>query len=247
MLVTARYSLLAFLLLFILPLSAHALVQWEKVDFTRSWSTANWSSTGTIPLAKDHPDAMVRVYAARVGRWRGIFAVHSWLVLKEAGAASYERFDKVGWGSPIRRNGYPPDGRWYGNEPEVVLELTGEQAERVIPQLREAIEAYPYSRAGDYRVWPGPNSNSFIAFVIGRVPELGTTLPPTAIGKDFPVEGGWFGLSPSGTGVRVNFDGYAGLTIAWVEGIELNILGAIAGIDVRSPGIKLPGFGRIGL
>lgn len=247
MLRALRLSLLGFLLLFALPLGAHALVQWHEVDWTRSWSAADWSSTGTLPAANAHPDAMVRVYAARVGRWRGIFAVHSWIVFKEDGARAYERYDKVGWGRPIRHNGYAPDGRWYGNDPEIVFEATGAQAEALIPKLRAAIDSYPYGRAGDYHVWPGPNSNSFTAYVLAQVPEMAVALPPTAIGKDFPVDGDWIGLAPSRTGLRVTLDGYAGLTLAWVEGVEINILGAIAGLDIRRPGIKLPGFGRIGI
>lgn len=247
MLTALRLTLILFVLLFLLPLGAHALVQWQTADWSRSWGTADWSSTGTLPAADAHPQAMVRIYAARVGRWRGIFAVHSWLVFKGPGAGAYERYDKVGWGRPIRHNGYAPDGRWYGNDPEIVFEATGTEAERLIPKLRAAIASYPFGDAGDYTVWPGPNSNSFIAHVIGQVPELAVTLPPTAIGKDYPVDGGWVGLAPSRTGVRVSLDGYLGLTIAWVEGIEFNLLGAVAGLDLRRPGIKLPGFGRIGI
>ena len=247
MLRTARFTLLSFALLFALPLGAHALVQWHEVDWTRSWSNADWSSTGTLPPAAAHPEAMVRIYAARVGRWRGIFAVHSWIVFKEPNAGAYERYDKVGWGRPIRHNGYAPDGRWYGNDPEVVFEATGTEAEHLIPKLREAVESYPYALAGDYHVWPGPNSNTFTAYVVSRVPEMAVALPPTAIGKDFPIDGDWVGLAPSRTGFRVSLDGYAGLTLAWVEGVEINILGAIAGLDIRRPGIKLPGFGRIGI
>jgi len=247
MLTLLRISVFGFLLLFILPLGAHALVHWEQNDWSKSWRGADWSSSGSLPLASQHPEAMVRIYAARVGRWRGIFAVHSWIVLKEADARSFERYDKVGWGPPIRHNGYIPDGRWFGNEPEIVFTASGAEAEKLIPKLRAAIDDYPYDHAGDYRVWPGPNSNTFVASVIGKVPEMGVSLPATAIGKDFPVENGWFGLTPSRTGVRATLDGYAGLTVAWVEGIELNILGAVAGIDIQHPGIKLPGFGRIGI
>jgi hypothetical protein len=79
------------------------------------------------------------------------------------------------------------------------------------------------------------------------VPELKTTLPPTAIGKDYPYDGGWYGWTPSGTGVRLTLDGYFGLTLGWVEGLELNILGAVLGLDLRRPAIKLPGLGRIGV
>ena len=32
------------------------------------------------------PDAIIHVYAARVGRWRGIFAHHTWVVIKDKGA-----------------------------------------------------------------------------------------------------------------------------------------------------------------
>ncbi|MCJ2091747.1 DUF3750 domain-containing protein, partial [Methylobacterium sp. J-072] len=34
---------------------------------------------------------------------------------------------------------------------------------------------------------------------------------------------------------------------AWVEGLELNLLGGVAGIDLRRPGIKLPAIGRVGI
>lgn len=243
----ARLSLLGFMLLFALPLGAHALVKWRTADWTQSWSSADWSSTGTLPPPSAQRGAMVRIYAARVGRWRGIFAVHSWIVVKEEGASSYERFDKVGWGRPIRRDAYPPDGRWYGNDPTIVFAADGEEARALIPKIRQAVEEYPYGHAGDYRVWPGPNSNTFVASVVAAVPEMGASLPPTAIGKDFPMNGSWLALAPSRTGFRLSLGGYGGFTLAWVEGIEFNILGAVAGLDLRRPGIKLPGFGRVGI
>jgi hypothetical protein len=195
MLRAARLSVLGFMLLFALPLGANALMQWRTADWTQSWSAADWSSTGTLPPPAAHRPAMVRIYAARVGRWRGIFAVHSWIVVKEEGAPSYERFDKVGWGRPIRRNAYPPDGRWYGNEPSVVFAADGEEARALIPRIRRAVDDYPYGHAGDYRVWPGPNSNTFVAAVLAAMPETGASLPPTAIGKDYPAGGSWFGLA----------------------------------------------------
>jgi hypothetical protein len=41
--------------------------------------------------------------------------------------------------------------------------------------------------------------------------------------------------------------GYAGLTLGWREGIELNILGGVIGVDLRRPALKLPGLGRLGM
>ncbi len=78
------------------------------------------------------------------------------------------------------------------------------------------------------------------------MPELQATLPPTAIGKDFPYNGDVFGWTASGTGVRVTLGGYLGLALGWVEGIEVNFLGAVFGLDLRRPAVKLPGLGRLG-
>ena len=47
--------------------------------------------------------------------------------------------------------------------------------------------------------------------------------------------------------MRLNAGGYFGLTIGWVEGLEVNILGAVVGLDFLHPGIKLPALGRIGV
>jgi hypothetical protein len=38
-----------------------------------------------------------------------------------------------------------------------------------------------------------------------------------------------------------------GVKAGWVEGLELNFMGLVAGLDVRQPAVKLPGFGRLGV
>lgn len=123
----------------------------------------------------------------------------------------------------------------------------GVQAAQLIPKIQAAIESYKYRNLGDYRAWPGPNSNTFVAAIIDAVPEMRAVLPPTAIGKDFPYDGEWFGWTPSGTGLRATLGGYLGVTIGWLEGVELNVLGAVLGVDIRRPAIKIPGIGRIGM
>ena len=94
-------------------------------------------------------------------------------------------------------------------------------------------------------MWPGPNSNTFIAAILRAVPQLEATLPPTAIGKDFR-PGPFVGLTDSGTGIEASLWGLLGLKLGWVEGVEVNVLSLVAGLDLRHPAIKLPGFGRIG-
>jgi hypothetical protein len=117
----------------------------------------------------------------------------------------------------------------------------------MLPNVRSAVESYQLRNYGDYRAWPGPNSNTFVAAILAAIPELRVALPPTAIGKDFPYDGEILGLTASRTGMRITLGGYLGLTIGWVEGIEVNVLGAVFGIDLRRPAIKLPGVGRLGL
>ena len=70
-------------------------------------------------------------------------------------------------------------------------------------------------------------------------------LPPNAIGRDFR-DGFYAGYTDSRTGFEINFAGYASLKAGWIEGIEINLLGLVAGLDLRYPALKLPGFGRVG-
>ena len=247
MLVVLARILLVILGLFLLPLGTHALWWALREDVAPSWRAADWSSAKLLPEAAGAPQAIVAVYAARVGRWRGIFAHHTWVVVKEAGAQQYTRYDKVGWGSPVRTNGWAPDGRWFGNAPHPVAVIEGAQAERLIPQIQRAVAAYPYRTFGAYNAWPGPNSNTFVAHILRSVPGLDAALPPTALGKDCQPLRELVGLTPSRTGIQISLGGYAGLVLGWVEGVEIDFLGLVAGFDIRRPAIKLPGWGRIGM
>ena len=241
-----RIFLLAFFLLYIAPIAVSAGLYYFKGS-GGNWQAADRSSAGLLPLASRQPEAVVRIFSARTVSWRGVLASHSWVVIKNKGAATYQRFDYTAWGMPISVDRFVPDGRWFGSAPEVVFAADGDMAERMIPRIRETIRTYPYAKLGDYRLWPGPNSNTFVAAVMNAVPEMHASLPATAIGKDFPYDGRWIGWTPSGTGARVNIGGYFGVTIGWVEGLEVNLLGAVAGLDLRRPGLKLPGLGRIGV
>lgn len=241
-----RAAVLGIALLFLLPAGLSVLV-WKLGEHPASWSTADWSSAAILPLARDDETAAVYVLAARTGGLKGALSEHSWVVLKPRGASAYERFDKVGWGSPIRRNGYAADGRWYSNTPRLVAELKGEAAERAIPKVRAAIESYPFAARGGYRIFPGPNSNSFVAHVLHAVPELGAVLPPTAVGRDFPVDGRLVTLDTQAWELRASLYGYAGFAIGARSGLELQFLGLVAGVDPLRGLLKVPGFGNLSI
>ena len=231
--------------LFLVPIIARAAL-YAVGSEPRSWRDADWSSTGLLPKASADPKARVIIFTGTAGTWKGIFAVHSWIVVKHANASAWTRYDVVGWGEPVRTNNWPADGRWFGNLPVAIADISGADAEKLIPQIETEIANYRFARAGDYRIWPGPNSNSFVAAILRSIPQLGISLPPNAVGRDF--RGGVYaGLTDSRTGIELNLNGLAAVKLGWVEGIELNLLGLVAGLDLQHPGLKLPGFGRVGL
>ena len=235
-----------FLVLVFFPVGVSAGRYWFA-ESRGNWQTADRSSAGLLPLPSQHTEAIIRVYGARTVRWKAIFAIHTWIVVKEQNASTYTRYDYTAWGEPIRTNGFAADARWFGAAPETIAAVDGPEASRLIPKIRHVVENYKFRTSGDYNAWPGPNSNTFVQAVLDAVPELKTVLPPTAIGKDYPYRGEWFGLTPSGTGAYASLGGYLGLTIGWVEGLEVNFLGAVLGLDIRRPALKLPGIGRLGM
>lgn len=241
-----QVMILVFAIFYLLPVAVSAALYLARGGHS-DWRSADRSSIGLLRSARENPEAVVRVFSARTASWRGILATHSWIVIKDQNAAAYQRFDYTAWGQPIWVDRFAPDARWFGSPPELVFAADGAAAQAMVPKIRTAIRGYRYSKIGDYHLWPGPNSNTFIATILEAVPEMQASLPATAVGKDFPYDGRWFGMTPSHTGVRFNALGYFSVTLGWVEGFEVNILGAVAGLDIRRPALKLPGVGRIGV
>ena len=241
--------MLLFFLLFLAALPVFMVVT-GQAQLGRDFRRADRSSAGIAPPAENTPEAVVQVYTARALNWRGIFAVHSWVATKPENAETYTVHQVIGWRiyrdlpAMVSAPG-TPDGRWFGNEPSVIAELRGQAAARAIPKIIEAVANYPYPN--EYTVWPGPNSNTFVAYIGKQVPELRMDLPSTAIGKDYPINGSIIDRAPSGTGYQVSMLGVLGITLAREEGIELNLLGLNFGIDFYKPALKLPFVGRIGV
>jgi hypothetical protein len=204
---------------------------------------------GLAPGPDDNRESIVQLYAARSYEpLSRMVSVHSWLALRAAGETSYtvyeaHRFPPYLSGRSVRTcRKERPDRRWHGAEPILLSEVRGAPADRAIREIRAAVGRYP----DRYRLWPGPNSNSFIAELARAAPELRVDLPPTAIGKDYLVGRRLFARAPSGTGWQVSILGLFGLLLAREEGIEINLLGAVFGVDFDPPGFKLPIIGRLG-
>ena len=218
-------------------------IAWTAPD----WRTASREPVGLAPDPAAVTDAVVQVYAARAWGWRGYFGVHSWVAVKPDGAPEFTVYEVIGWrlrwgGTSLMIHRRAADARWFGRAPELLVDLRGAGVDEVIARLDRAARAYPY--ATRYRLWPGPNSNTFTAFLGRAAPELGLDLPPTAIGKDY-LDGEFVSASPGG-GVQASLFGLAGIIAGPAEGVEVNLLGMVFGAHVWPPAIKLPIIGRIG-
>lgn len=156
-----------------------------------SWRESSRDSAGLAPLPREESQAVVQAYAAAVWGWRGWFADHTWISTKAAGATHYTVYEVIGWrirrgGSALRIAQDVPDRRWFGSEPKVLVDIRGARAAELIEKIDVAARTYPYPDI--YRAVPGPNSNTFTAWVAMQVPELGLSLPLRAVGKSYPLD-----------------------------------------------------------
>lgn len=213
----------------------------------QDWRNASHEPVGLAPDPAATPEAVLQVYAARTWGMRGLVGVHTWVAVKPANAQAYTVYEVIGWrlrwaGSALAIHQRAPDARWFDNVPELLADKRGAEAAKLIPRIDAAARAYPY--AGEYTVWPGPNSNTFTAWIARAVPELAVDFPATAIGKDYRES--LFGTAPSGSGGQFSLGGLFALTASGVEGLEVNVLGLTFGINPFDPALKLPLLGRIG-
>jgi hypothetical protein len=217
-------------------------------DSVGNWRSASRAPIGLAPDPAVTPAAVVQVYAARAVRWRGYFGVHTWIAAKPTRAPAFTVYEVTGFrvrrgGSAVSISQRAPDGRWFGSAPYLLADVRGAGVDALIDRLEQAVAAYPYEH--HYRIWPGPNSNTFTAFVLRQLPELRVDLPPHAVGKDY-LGARVFARPPSGTGVQASLFGVLGLVAAAEEGLEVNLLGLTFGVDPMDLALKLPLVGSLG-
>lgn len=210
------------------------------------WRTASREPVGLAPDPAAVEDAVVQVYGARAVGAKGVFGVHTWVAVKPSRAREWTVYEVIGWRlrwsqSVVVVHSRAPDGRWFGAAPELYADRRGQGVDALIERIDKAARAYPHG--AEYRAWPGPNSNTFTAWIARAVPELELDLPATAIGKDY-LGSAIVGSAPSGSGVQLSLGGVLGLAVSAVDGLELNVLGMNFGISPN--GVKLPIVGRVG-
>lgn len=190
-------------------------------------------------------EPVVQVWGARTRGAKGIFGVHTWIAVRPRNETEYTVYEVVGWRlrwtdtAVVVRNRAP--NHWFGAEGELYAEKRGAGVEALIQRIDRLAREYPY--ANTYTLWPGPNSNTFVAWIARSVPELEADLPATAIGKDY-IGSDMISTAPSGKGFQFSLRGLLGIAASSVDGVELNVLGLNFGVS--GSGIKLPIVGRIG-
>lgn len=239
------------------PLTYRVLINWTMitvflfmpmmVEYGLETYGIDIGSENVVALIDNSHEANIRVYAARTWGAKGMFAVHTWIAMKRQGSTVYEVSQVIGWrrdrqGNVLFRETNIPIDSWWGKQATLLLDLRGEDVESIIDKVDYAIQAYPWKN--NYGLYPGPNSNTFVAWIGLQVPELGLDLPSTAIGKDWRPLADSFGVSPSGTGLQISLYGLLGTTFGLKEGLEMNLLGLHFELDVFDFALEIPLFGR---
>ncbi len=246
---TLRVLMIIFVV-YVLPVGAQFALYYTDKNRTGSWWDLRSDSSQQAPDPAMTGDAIIQVYAARAVRWRGVLGVHTWVATKRSEEDIYTRLEVMGYalrwkGESVQIRPGQPDRYWYGSKPDLLREVRGgDEVDALIDRLHNAASNYQYNHR--YNIWPGPNSNTFTAHLGRRVKELNLELPTTAIGKDYLPDGNVFSRTPSGSGLQLSLGGVFGLILGLEEGIELNLAGLTAGIDLSPLAIKLPGVGRMG-
>lgn len=200
---------------------------------------------GLAPDPAKTREAVVQVYGARTLGVKGLFGVHTWIAAKPADAPAWTIYEVVGWrlrwsDSAVVIRERQPD-TWFGAKAELYADKRGPGVDALIRRIDDAARHYPYAKT--YTLWPGPNSNTFVAWIARAVPELEVDLPATAVGKDY-LGASLFSRAPSGSGFQVSLGGLLGVAAGRIEGLEINLPGLNFGVS--GSGLKLPLIGRIG-
>ena len=125
-----------------------------------------------------------------------IFAIHPWIVVNKKGeisrwevAHSKNFKSEKSWGY-LCKNLFPPfqglnifpfiDKPVF--ESTLIGTIEGDKASEMIVLIENAPNSYPY--LSRYNLW-GPNSNTFVNYVINKFSELNIKLPWNAFGKNY--------------------------------------------------------------
>jgi len=116
----------------------------------------------------------------------GAIAWHYWFVVCDAtGRQRWEVWQTKNAGrfciGHVHRDLKQPDDGVGGGPSRLAFQWEGPEALRLV-QVLEKVQSYPFCER--YRLWPGPNSNTFVAWVL-REARIDFDLDPRGIGRRF--------------------------------------------------------------
>lgn len=127
-------------------------------------------------------DAVVRLYAAPTPGFE-MLAIHPWFAVKSAAVGGFDRWEV--WPvadepyGHVRVDRLAADADVGTGRPWVVAELRGDAAAAVVEFIRT--RSPTYSCRDRYAYFPGPNSNTYVQWVLDGT-GWDVLLPPAAIG-----------------------------------------------------------------
>jgi hypothetical protein len=198
------------------------------------------------PPSPPSDELVVQLRSAALSGPLGTLARHHYFVAFDPAAGRPHRWDLwqyansggASWGH-VHRDLLDPDADLGGGPPRVECAWQGDEARALLAALGRSAE-YPYR--GGYVALPGPNCNTYVAWVL-RQAGASFDLDPRALGKDY--------LGPVGAGTTTTSSGVqaestlVGAKLGLRDGAEMHLLTFTCGLDVWPPAIKTPA-GRIG-
>ena len=183
------------------------------------WREGGWRGAARHPPAS-HLTRRLRGYRDRVG----YAAATYWLARLLRGASvdhlqacrrdrshPHDVIVALGTWNVVRRNYAVARRALFGAVPRVLVEHRGEGAEAMIGQIEAAVASYPH--ADEYRSYPGPNSNTFLAHIGREVPALRPTCRRTRSARTIAPSTRPLGVSPSGSGLQFSLLGLLGVSV----------------------------------
>jgi hypothetical protein len=189
--------------------------------------------------------SVVQLRYATLPHFLGAIAVHYWFAVFDTASRQCHRWEvwqaKSAGGKSIghvhcdRRH---PDSGVGGSVYRLAAEWDGSAARAICAVLTRA-QDYPHRDR--YRAWPGPNSNTFVAWVL-REAGLHYAFDPRAIGKDYM---GLLGVRLSSGAACAQLETpLLGVRISLHDGVEVHLLGLTCGLRWSRPEVYTP-FGRV--
>jgi hypothetical protein len=174
-------------------------------------------------------------------------AVHYWFVVFDVNSGRWHRWEvwqaKNAGGQSVGHihcDLRHPDCGVGGGAYRLAAEWDGSAAQAIYAVLTKA---HDYPHWDRYRAWPGPNSNTFAAWVL-REAGLHYSFDPRAIGKDYM---GLLGMQRSSRPPCVQLETpLLGVRIGLYDGVEVHLLGLTCGLRWSPLEVYTP-VGRVGL